>query len=492
MSGPPGERTEPAQHEPERLSPDELRTLFLFEGLGDDQLAWLAGAGRVVEYPAGAIVASEGAPATCFLVLLSGMLSMSRRVQGGEMELIRTDHCGSYTGAFDFYRPDEGVPPVYPATTRAVTDCRLFELPAAELGRSFRTWFPMAIHLLQGLATTGMDTRDAVERHERLVALGAVTAGLTHELNNPVAAVSRATATLRERLAGMRTELGTLARGALTPEQLEAVASLAGEAIDNRRQAPHRSPLEVSDSEEELADWLEDHGVEGGWELASTLVSAGLTVAWAERLAEVVPAPHFGAALTYPVRALESDSLLDEITEAVGRISGLLASAKQYTQMDRAPLQTFDLHTGLDATLTMLGHKLTDAVEVVRDYDRSLPQLVAYPAELNQVWTNLIDNAVDAMGGRGTLTVRTRPVGDDRLMVEIGDTGPGVPSEIRSRVFEPFFTTKDIGKGTGLGLDIAWRIVVGRHGGEIRLESAPGDTRFQVVLPRREASSHPG
>ncbi len=477
--------------EPERLTPDELRTLFLFESLDDDQLAWLAGVGRVVEYPAGAIVASEGAPASCFLVLLSGMLSMSRRVQGGEIELVRTDYCGSYTGAFDFYRPDQDVLPVYPATTRAVADCRLFELPAAELGRACREWFPMAIHFLQGLATTGMDTRDAVERHERLVALGSVTAGLTHELNNPVAAVSRATAALRERLAGMRAELETLARGALTPDQLEAVASLAGEAIDERREAPHLSPLEVSDREEELADWLDDHGVEHGWDLAPTLVSAGLTVAWVERFAEVVPEPQLGAALTYPVRALESDGLLDEISEAVGRISGLLASAKQYTQMDRTPLHTVDVHAGLDATLTLLGHKLEDGVEVVRDYDRSLPMVVAYAAELNQVWTNLIDNAVDAMDGQGTLTVRTSSVGDDRLMVEIGDTGPGVPSEIRTRVFEPFFTTKEIGRGTGLGLDIAWRIVVGRHGGEINLESAPGDTRFQIVLPLRGAESQP-
>jgi signal transduction histidine kinase len=491
VSEPVGERTKPAQREPERLSPDELRTLFLFEALQPDQLAWIARLGRIVEYPAGAIVASEGAPASCFLVLLSGMMSMSSRVQRGEIELVRTDHRGAYTGAFDFYRPDQGVPRVYPTTTRAVTDCRLLELPAAELGQAVREWFPMAIHFLQGFATTGMDTRDAVERHERLVALGSVTARLTHELNNPVAAVSRATATLRERLAGMRAELGTLARGALTPDQLEAVASLAGEAINQRREAPPRSPLEVSDREGELADWLDEHGVEDGWDLAPTLVSAGLTVAWTERLAEVVPAPHLGAALTYPVRALESDGLLDEISEAVGRISALLASAKQYTQMDRAPLQTFDVHAGLDATLTMLGHKLQDGVEVVRDYDRSLPLLVAYPGELNQVWTNLIDNAVDAMGGRGTVTVRTRPVGDDRLMVEIGDTGSGVPSEIRSRVFEPFFTTKEVGRGTGLGLDVAWRIVVGRHGGEIHLESAPGDTRFQVVLPLRGADSQP-
>ena len=164
-----------------------------------------------------------------------------------------------------------------------------------------------------------------------------------------------------------------------------------------------------------------------------------------------------------------------------------MASARQYTQMDRAPLRKVDVHDLLDATLTMLSHKLGDGIKVVREYDRSLPPIVAYPGELNQVWTNLIDNAIDAMGEDGTLTVRTRAE-DERVAVEIGDTGPGIPTEIRSRVFEPFFTTKDIGKGTGLGLDIAWRIVVGRHGGEISLESEPGDTRFVVVLPLRPAS----
>ncbi len=233
-----------------------------------------------------------------------------------------------------------------------------------------------------------------------------------------------------------------------------------------------------------MADWLTDHGIASGWDVAPTLVAAGLGVDWLEELVKVTPPPHLEYGLSYPVRAIESDNLLDEITESVERISGLLASAKQYTQMDRAPMQTFDVHDGLDATLTMLSHKIGDDVKVIREYDRSLPRMVAYPAELNQVWTNLIDNAIDAMSGRGTLTVRTRASGD-RLAVEIGDTGPGIPTEIRSRVFEPFFTTKDIGKGTGLGLDIAWRIVVGRHRGEMSLESEPGDTRFTVVLPVR-------
>jgi signal transduction histidine kinase len=288
-------------------------------------------------------------------------------------------------------------------------------------------------------------------------------------------------------LAEMRDNIGDMVRSDLPANQLEAIADLAGRALERRRDAPSLSPLETSDREDELADWLEQHGVTGAWEIAPTLVAAGLDLRWLENLAEALPPGHLEVGLSYPVRALESDGLLDEVTDAAERISGLLAAAKQYTQMDRAPLQSFDVHEGLDATLTMLGHKIGDDIEVVRDYDASLPKISAFPGELNQVWTNLIDNAVDAMDGHGKLTVRTRPEGDDRLMVEIGDTGPGIPDEARNRVFEPFFTTKEVGKGTGLGLDIAWRIVVGRHAGEIRLESAPGDTRFQVVVPIRQS-----
>jgi signal transduction histidine kinase len=470
--------------EPKRLSVDELRTLFLFEELTDDQLMWLAANGRVVEYPIGATIHAEGAPASCFLVLLSGMLSLSRRVQGGELELRRSDHRGAYTGAFNFYVTNQSVPQLYPATARAVKDCRLFELPAAELGRAVRAWYPMAAHLLEGVSTQGMDSRDAIERHERLVALGSVTAGLTHELNNPVAAMLRASARLKEMLAEMRDKLGLLVRSQLPGDKLEAVADLAARALASSRDAPTMSPIDASDREDVVATWLIDHGIEESWDMAPTLVAAGLGTDWLEELVQVTPPPHLDYGLSYPVRAIESDKLLDEIIHGVERISELLAAARQYTQMDRAPLQTFDVHEGLDATLTMLGHKLGDDIKVVREYDRNLPQLVAYPGELNQVWTNLIDNAIDAMGGQGTLTVLTRADGE-RLAVEIGDTGPGVPAEIRSRVFEPFFTTKDIGKGTGLGLDIAWRIVVGRHGGEISLESEAGDTRFVVVLPQR-------
>jgi signal transduction histidine kinase len=471
--------------EPERLTPDELRTLFLFEKLDDDQLDWLAATGRVVEYPGGARIHTEGAPASCFLVLLSGTLTISRRVQGGELELTRTSHRGAYTGAFNFYLSKHNLPDVYPASSRAVHDCRLFELPAADLGKAFREWYPMATHLLEGVSTTAVENREAIERHERLVALGSLTAGLTHELNNPVAAVMRASGRLREMLAEMREKLGLLIQSQLPGETLETVADLAARALESSRTATPLSPIEVSDREDEVADWLSDHGISDPWEVAPILVGAGLGVDWLEELVKVTPPPHLEYGLSYPVRAVETDNLLDEITDGVERISGLLRSASQYSQMDRAPLQTIDVHDGLDATLTLLKHKLGDDIKVVREYDRSLPRIVAYPGELNQVWTNLIDNAIDAMGGgQGTLTVRTG-LDDERIAVEIADTGPGVPAEIRSRVFERFFTTKDVGKGTGLGLDLAWHIVVGRHGGQISLESEPGDTRFIVLLPLR-------
>jgi signal transduction histidine kinase len=473
--------------EPERLPPEELRTLFLFEQLSDEQLSWLSDRGRVVEYQAGATIHAEGSPASCFYVLLSGTIAMLSRVQGGEIELFRSDYRGSYTGAFDAYLAERGVRQLYPGTSRAITDCRLFELPAADWGHAVKEWFPMAVHLLAGSQIQGYAARDTVARHERLVALGSVTAGLTHELNNPVAAVVRATARLRDMLAEMREKVGVMVRSQLPADQLEAIADLAGRALDQRRHAPVLSPLEAADREGEIADWLEDHGVSAAWDIAPTLVSAGVDQEWLEQFAEALPSPQLEVGLSYPVRAIESDSMLDEITDAVERISGLLAAAKQYTQMDRAPLQTFDIHEGLDATLTMLGHKIGEGIEIVREYDRSLPKISAFPGELNQVWTNLIDNAADAMGEQGKLTVRTGPERDDRLMVEIGDTGPGIPDEIRGRVFEPFFTTKDVGKGTGLGLDIAWKIVVGRHNGEIRLESEPGNTRFQVILPIQQA-----
>jgi signal transduction histidine kinase len=469
----------------ERLGPDGLRELFLFERLDDGQLAWLAERGEVRSYEAGATVYRVGEPADFLFVLLEGTLSMLMRAGGTEIEVNRTDHRGTYAGAF-FAFLDLPIARSYVGSLRAVTDCRFWVLPADDYGRAVREWFPMATHLLEGFAIQGMGSQQTVSTRERLVALGTVTAGLTHELNNPATAAARAAATLSERLGGLWDELAGLADTLAEAGQLAALADLVRQALGPGAagQAP-LSPLEASDREDELGRWLTEHGVDAAWDLAPPLVAAGVEVGWLDRVAATVPAEALPRAVGVAAATCEAESLLEELGQAVGRISALVGAAKQYSQMDRSPLQRLDVHDGLESTLTMLKHKLETGIEVVRDYDRSLPELPTYAGELNQVWTNLVDNAIDAMegmDGRGRLTVRTARDGD-RVLVEIGDNGPGVPAAAADHVFEPFYTTKPVGKGTGLGLDICWRIVVGRHHGDLRFTSEPGDTRFQVLLP---------
>jgi signal transduction histidine kinase len=465
----------------ERLGADELRELFLFEKLRDEQLGWLAERGQVRSYPAGAAVYTAGEPASTLFVLLDGTLSMSVRAGGTEIETLRTDHRGAYAGAFFAYL-DVPSARSYTASVRAVTGCRFWELPASDFGWAMREWFPMATHMLEGFATQGAATQEMVSTRERLVALGTVTAGLTHELNNPATAAARTTATLQERLAGLWDELAALTRSELAAGQLATLVDLVREALGDGGEQARLSPLQASDREDELGGWLEEHGVDDAWELTPALVAAGVDAGRLEQVAASVPAELLPRAVGVVAGACEAESLLDELAEAAGRISALIGAAKQYTQMDRGPLQQLDVHDGLESTLTMLAHKLELGIEVVRDYDRSLPKLPAYAGELNQVWTNLVDNAIDAMDGQGTMTVRTSR-DDDQVLVEIGDTGPGIPEAVLPHIFEPFYTTKPVGKGTGLGLDICWRIVVQRHGGDLRVTSTPGATRFQVLLP---------
>ncbi len=472
----------------ERLGPDVLAELFLFEKLSDEQLAWLAERGEVANYEAGTTVYRVGEPATRLYVLLEGTLSMVMRAPGGEIEVNRTDHRGTYAGAFMAFL-DLPMARSYSTGLRAVTDCRFWVLPAEDFGWAVREWFPMATHMLEGLAIQGMGSQQTLSTRERLVALGTVTAGLTHELNNPATAAARATATLAERLAGLWDELAGLAGGGLGSGQLAELLELVRQAVGGRGGQDPLSPLEASDREDELGRWLSEHGVPGAWDLAPPLVAAGVGTGWLDQVAATVPAAVLPHAVAVAAITCEAESLLEEIGEASGRISALIGAAKQYSQMDRSPLQQVDVHDGLESTLTMLKHKLETGIEVVRDYDRSLPKLPAYAGELNQVWTNLVDNAVDAMDGMdgtGRLTVRTARDGD-HVLVEIGDNGAGIPEAAAAHVLEPFYTTKPVGKGTGLGLDISWRIVVQRHHGDLRFTSAPGDTRFQVLLPLTQA-----
>ncbi|MCQ4121675.1 ATP-binding protein [Rhodococcus sp. FXJ9.536] len=453
----------------------------MFEKLDDRQLGQLCESGRVELIEPGPVFA-EGDAATCFYVLMEGELVLGKLSGGEEIEVNRTSQRGVYAGAWQSYLGDRA-PQAYTSSLRVTTPSRFFVLDADRFGALMHEWFPMAVHLLEGLFFGTENSRQIVDQRERLLALGSLSAGLTHELNNPAAAAVRATASLRDRVSHMRQKLGVIASGVYDRQALATLIRLQEEAAELVAKAPTLTPLEAADREDQLGDWFDTHGVSGGWDLAPTFVQAGLDIPWLER---IVASVEDDAVVESTIRwlnyTIETELLMNEIADSTARVSTLVNAAKQYSQMDRAPYQRVDLRELLDSSLVMLGRKIGDSVAVVKDYDPSLPQVPAYAAELNQVWTNLIDNAVAAMKGRGTLTVRTRRDGDMAL-IEIGDTGPGVPEEIRSRIFEPFFTTKPVGEGTGLGLDISWRIVVKKHRGDLRVHSEPGDTRFQVRIP---------
>jgi len=468
----------------ERLTPDELATLFLFEALDAGQLAWLSEQGMVETRAEGDVVYAEGDPATCFFVLVEGCVAMRRWVEGTNVEVNRTDQRGVYSGATTaFVRTDSDQR--YANSLVAVHDSRFWVIDAAEFGEKIRVWFPMAMHMLEGLATGMRNSQLVVGQRERLLSLGRLAAGLTHELNNPASAAVRATASLRERVSKMRGKLSHLASADIDGHEFAAMVDLQEAAVERMAKITRElSPLETSQAEDELGDWLDDHDVQGSWDVAPVFVAAGADVEWLEELADNVSAEVLSDAVHWIAYALDTEQLMNEIEDATTRISTLVGAAKQYSQLDRAAHADIDVHEGLKSTIMMLKHKImaSGRITLVKDLADDLPRVPAFPAELNQVWTNLIDNAVQAMPDGGTLTIRTRLERDD-VLVEVGDTGTGIPAEIQERIFEPFFTTKPVGEGTGLGLDISYRVVAQRHGGDLRVHSVPGDTRFQVRLP---------
>ncbi|MFC0532246.1 ATP-binding protein [Phytohabitans kaempferiae] len=465
------------------ISKDQLRRLFLFESLDDEKLQWVVDHSSVVEYEATSRIYSEGEPATCFVVLLEGVVALTRTVHGQEIEVTRTDKLGVYGGASQAFLGDQ-VDQKYPNSMLAITPVKVMELPAEKFGPILRRWFPMAMHLMEGMFWGQKRMQSAVSERERLIALGSLSAGLTHELNNPASAAVRATATLRDKVAGMRHKLAMIAEGKINVKQLHRLVELQEIAVKRAANPPMLTPLETTEAEDAVVEWLEDRGLSPGFEYdhAATLVAGDANVAWLELVAEAVDESDLQSAVSWLVYTIETELLMGEIDESVGRISSLVGAAKQYSQLDRAPHQVADLHKLLDSTLVMMTAKISPDVTVVKEYDPTLPEIPCYPAELNQVWTNLIDNALGAMGERGTLTVRTALDGEN-VTVTIGDTGTGIAPEIRPRIFEPFFTTKPVGEGTGLGLDISYRIVVDKHHGDIRVTSEPGKTEFAVLLP---------
>ena len=473
----------------EKCLPDELRTLFLFEKLTDEQLQILCENGHIGEFAPGPICV-EGDPASCFYVLLDGELVMSKRSGGVDVETNRTSQRGVYCGAWSAYVPGEEH--VYEASVRVTKPSRFFVLDAGAFATFMQSQFPMAVHLLEGHKVGGRRQNQILGQREKLLALGTITAGLTHQLNNPAAAAARAVADLREGVGKMRHKLAMLADGKFTPEALRVLVSIQDEVAEQvaKSKAQELTALESSDREEHIGDWLEDHGIVGAWDYAPTFVEAGLDLDWLQRVEASIDAVDCSAtlqsALGWLKYTIDTELRMNEIADASNRISGLLAGAKKYSQMDRAEYQVVNVHELLHSTLkTLFGDKVgpDKPVKLVKEWDKSIPEIACYPGGLNEVWDVIINNAIQAMDGRGTLTIRTGRKGDDMIRVEIGDDGHGIAEENISRIFTPFFTTKPFGQGDGLGLDLARRIVVEKHQGDIRVESRPGDTRFIIVLP---------
>ncbi len=460
-----------------KLRAGELRAISLFDGLADDQLAELAAGGTEMRIETGIDLFHEGEHADFWWVLVDGAIDLLRHIGREDTVVGRMDVPGRWAGGFRAW-DEHGV---YLATGRGAAGGRVLRVPAEVLRDRLSAWFPFGRHLIQGLYSTARSIESTARQRESLVTLGTLAAGFAHEVNNPAAAASRAVDALDDTCQTLLSALGRLAHEEISAQQFTAIDTLRREIGP---QAAVQDPLALADHEEALSLWLTRHGVTREWTIAPPLAAAGVDLAWCERAATALAGSALEPGLDWVASTLSIAPLLSEMKESTRRISELVAAIKSYSQMDRASMQQIDVTDGIESALVMLGHKLRDGITVVRDYSADVPRIGAYPGELNQVWTNLIDNALDAMNGTGTLRLVTRSE-EDNVVVEVGDTGPGMPAQVASRAFDPFYTTKDTGQGTGLGLDIARRTVVERHGGIITIDSRPGNTVLQVRLPVR-------
>jgi signal transduction histidine kinase len=460
---------------------DELRPLDIFDGLTDEQLTELIEGGSEVRIEPGVELFHEGDHADFWWVLVDGAIDLIRHVGREDTVVARMDVPGRWAGGFRAW-DEHGV---YLATGRGVTAGRVLRVPAEVLRDRSNAWFPFGGHLIQGLYHTARSIESTVRQRAALVTLGTLASGLAHEINNPASAAVRAVDALETACAALLSSLDRLAHGELSAEQFAALDALRRE-LQPRVADP--DPLVRADREQALSSWLTRHGIEREWTIVPSLAAAGVDLAWLERAATVLEGSALQPGLEWVASTYSVATSLGEMKESTRRISELVGAVRSYSQMDRASMQHIDVTDGLESTLAMLAHKLRDGVTVVRDYGADVPRIEVYAGELNQVWTNLIDNAADAMEGAGTLRLATRVEGDS-VVVEIGDTGPGMPLNVAARAFEPFYTTKDVGKGTGLGLDIARRIVVERHGGAITIDSRPGETVLRVRIPIQPHSS---
>ena len=455
-----------------------LHRIPAFDGLPDDQIAWFLSQSKELHLKQGDSYARQGEPADAMFVLLEGEFQWRGELAGESFVL--EIHAGEITGILPFSRMKQ-----FTLSGRAMTEARILRFPAALFPQLVQKMPELATRLVGLMSDRIREATRFEQQRDRLAALGKLSAGLAHELNNPASAAKRAASQLRDILKRVRDASHELGRRDLTAAQKSEIEKLESSLI--QLDGPPPDALTISDLEEQIDSLLRSHGQRDLWQLASDLAHKNFKPAALEHLFAALDADTARAALVRISASLEIADLLHQIESSTSRISELVGAIKEYTFMDQSPVQNVDIVKTLETTLTILNHKLKRGVTVQRDYQK-IPLLVnSFGSELNQIWTNIIDNAIDAMGGKGELRVRTYRE-DDCVVVEIGDNGPGISPVVRPHIFEPFFTTKAVGQGTGLGLDTVQRIVR-KHRGNIQVHSKPGDTRFQVRLPLSESAA---
>ncbi len=460
------------------ITVDDLRIAPVLADLDDDALAWLAGMAEELFLQPGDVLAREGDPADAMYVVITG--EVQYRQDNAPEAPVFVSEPGELTGVLPFSRMQD-----YKMTLRALEPTRLARFPRERFGEMMENVAGLEPRLVAALSDRVRESTRIEQQRDKLLSLGRLAAGLAHELNNPASAVRRGAAHLRERMGVLPAVTANLAGCNLNPAQFAMLAALQSRKL-RAEGRPSLPPLEASAREDETGAWLEAHRVPGAWELAETFVSSDVTVEELRELEERLPRGSLADGIVWLGSGLAADRVLRDVEEASARISALVAAVKDYTFMDQSRgFGETDVHAGLESTLTMLGPRLRDrGLRVERDYAPDLPRPWASPADLNQVWTNLIENAIAAAPQGGCILLRTF-VDQGEVRVQVRDDGPGVPEELLDRIWEPFFTTKDVGEGTGLGLDIVRRIVVRQHGGQVLVRSRPGDTCFEVRLPIR-------